>query len=980
MKKKKRSAPPPAKPGVARQHLLDNYSEIPEDGDLKIGHVLYLFHENEKSVAKTIRAICSSLPVPCDIDPNAMKSIVNSFESFQNLGREADKLRFVELCAEHFTSFVVRIIPTEPMDTSTSSDTPDVIMQPHQPEPQPSTSVECATTDPHLSSDTLPSHAAVAECDTLLTPASVTPSPNLRHGFLTPRKLSFKKRLDFLSNQRSLQKQRYFKKVAKLKAKLDLERVTELKYMNQALARRKDSMKVKDAKITLLKKQLKQNQVGTAEEQLQALKCTHKRLKESNKGKRKNRKVCETVSKEEHMKVKRQLSEKEELVKDYENEICELREKLEEVHSTEKSEEKQTKKDGKTYGTNMRMMVYDSIVNQVPTQNIPNLIQNHAKRYGEVLTSVPHRTTVEQMARELDCIADLKSAELAMKTKDLTLGFDATTQEGVHINSIHFNTISECDLVAVDELPGGTAEDYHGHITASVDHLADTHSDYHQEEYQHCRSTIISNISNTMNDRAVVNQATIRKVNESWGKTLNELNCHLHPLDTIASKCRSTLKSLETENGNLFGNDSIIGNLVLQINKLRYKDGKGDPKGFKTFLDDNNLPRGLLPRYRGNRLHILFHICGKLFEHHELLLNFFSTGALSCGGLVSSLKKDFASKTALTEMQVLGLTGKLLTGPWMQTFYTSAENSISHMDGVEIVKNVLSSLRDIASAPLNILQQTRDFFGGELKDDDLTLNKLMIQPPKTEMFSVMLAACLKSIIEVIERQYHRYFEMDVTEQLREQTQSARCHNIDSEEIMGMFSAGKERAKHANLDFLVARMRGRKNKVVEWLDDMGIEKREKIVTWAIGRGRKKRAVNRKKDSEVRQELSRRAANKRQKITEKERKNIEKKLNCVEAGNLKTVFPEIAEDIHSDLVGILQGTVVGRNICHTWYDEETNEKTIWSGRIEKLKKRKGNIYCYKIAYWADDGSYEDAEDFEILKLALAADRICEDLLFC
>ncbi len=77
--------------------------------------------------------------------------------------------------------------------------------------------------------------------------------------------------------------------------------------------------------------------------------------------------------------------------------------------------------------------------------------------------------------------------------------------------------------------------------------------------------------------------------------------------------------------------DCVIANIVLQVNKLRYKDGKGDPKGFQTFLQDNNLPKGLIhvPRYRGNRLHILFHI----ISHYELFLDFFSLGSVTCGGL-----------------------------------------------------------------------------------------------------------------------------------------------------------------------------------------------------------------------------------------------------------------------------------------------------------------------------------------------------------
>ena len=145
------------------------------------------------------------------------------------------------------------------------------------------------------------------------------------------------------------------------------------------------------------------------------------------------------------------------------------------------------------------------------------------------------------------------------------------------------------------------------------------------------------------------NYTTIRKVNEFRGKTLNEPNCHLHPLDTIASSRRSPLKSLETAKGDLFAKDCVAGNLVLQVSKLRYKDGNWDPKGFKTFLQDNDMPKGIIPRYRGNRLHTLFHICGKLIHLHKTFLICFTTG--KCGGLVSSIRKDFESKTGIMDIR-----------------------------------------------------------------------------------------------------------------------------------------------------------------------------------------------------------------------------------------------------------------------------------------------------------------------------------------
>ncbi len=72
-------------------------------------------------------------------------------------------------------------------------------------------------------------------------------------------------------------------------------------------------------------------------------------------------------------------------------------------------------------------------------------------------------------------------------------------------------------------------------------------------------------------------------------------------------------------------------------------------------------------------------------------------------------------------------------------------------------------------------------------------------------------------------------------------------------------------------------------------------------------------------EVRKEMSVRAANKRQKKSEKERKALERKLKDIDSNNIPKVFPDITRDVCSGLTDILNGTLVGRTICHTWYDE-------------------------------------------------------------
>jgi len=66
---------------------------------------------------------------------------------------------------------------------------------------------------------------------------------------------------------------------------------------------------------------------------------------------------------------------------------------------------------------------------------------------------------------------------------------------------------------------------------------------------------------------------------------LNDLNFHLHHLDSFASATRVALKKLEQSNGKGYGNDCIAANLILQINKFRYKNNKGDPHAFISFLE-----------------------------------------------------------------------------------------------------------------------------------------------------------------------------------------------------------------------------------------------------------------------------------------------------------------------------------------------------------------------------------------------------------
>lgn len=537
---------------------------------------------------------------------------------------------------------------------------------------------------------------------------------------------------------------------------------------------------------------------------------------------------------------------------------------------------------------------------------------------------------------------------------------------------MHITTETKCYAAAVDELPGGTAEDYSTHIIETIDNLASVHSYFYNGDYQDTRSKIIDNISNTLTDRCAANHAAILLVNESWDKTLNELNCHLHPLDSIAIKTRSALKECEDALAlkKLWGNDCSAGNIVMAMNKLRYKDGKGDPRGFVTFLDNQKLPRGILPRYRGNRLHILFHICGVFIQHYTVFMKFLEKGT-SCGGLRASLLSDFRSTTGHVQMQVLGLLGKLLTGPWMKKFYRAAVNQIDHVEAIYVVKEVVTRLKEQRS-PLDLLTQSNDFFGDALKDSDETLQKLRDPPKDEDLFKVMMEACLGAIVEVLERQYKKYFEIDLTEKLKEETKSARTHNIDAEEIMGMFSASKKRSPNATLCFLSCKMRAQKNKTVGFLEDLDTEKRDAILKKAVKLGQVQRQRRRVKQNDLREELSKRQAMKEQAKEITARNKLERKLKNIQIKDLEEKFPELEKPKLEKITELLSGKAVGRNMCHVWCEE--GKRIVYNGRIVKMKAK--GKRCV-VAYWGEDESYEDATDFDMSVFALAADLIADDL---
>lgn len=676
--------------------------------------------------------------------------------------------------------------------------------------------------------------------------ATSTIRSSRRRAPATPKKIQLRKRLDFVTKSKVDMKKQYKVKVAKLKSTINFAKVNQIKYLSQDIRRKKNMLTKRNATITMLKSQLANTLVG---EELNRMKKCAKNVKRSKRLLKKR--VSKALDKSESeivvqvLDFEEKLAEKDGRIKELEDENCTLKESVSNEPSTSVFQT-----EGRDYPTTVRMFCYDCLVNNVPTNSVPTLLKQFGKRAGVAIDPVPVRNTVENMCRELGVISDVMSAEVLLAEDNLTIAFDATTQEGLHVNSVHITTKDKAYVLAVDQLPGGTAEDYSNHVNQAINTVTDTYCKlYNHVDFNETRNKIICNISNSMTDRAAVNHATIRQLELDWGKNINELNCHLHPLETIASSVRSVLKHCEPEDlsKKLFGSECISHQVILNMNKVRFKDGKGDPKGFINALETHNLPKGFLPRYRGNRLHIMFDIACKLHEFDSFFNAFLTESPVTCGGLQTALCHDYMEPVTKVELQVLGLLGKLLTGPWMTKFYTSTTSQISHIDGIGAIKEVITVLHDMAADPMSTLETTTDFFGNVLAKSP-TIQSLQSAPVDEALFQRMMTASALKIIDVLQRQYERYFNVDITDVLRAETESARCHNIDAETIMGMFSASKAHAPNATMSFISSSIKARKNKVVDFLDDLEKEKREQVISMAVTYGRKQTIRKREKENQ------------------------------------------------------------------------------------------------------------------------------------
>ena len=96
----------------------------------------------------------------------------------------------------------------------------------------------------------------------------------------------------------------------------------------------------------------------------------------------------------------------------------------------------------------------------------------------------------------------------------------------------------------------------------------------------------------------------------------------------------------------------------------------------------------------------------------------------------------------------------------------------------------------------------------------------------------MIKTMLESSLCELQRQYYRpYMEMNFGE-VKKVTGSTRVHNMDAEEMVGLFSAVQDRAPNATMLSLSSKIKTTRNTIVDWIQDQPEDQQRRLISLAI----------------------------------------------------------------------------------------------------------------------------------------------------
>jgi hypothetical protein len=257
-----------------------------------------------------------------------------------------------------------------------------------------------------------------------------------------------------------------------------------IKQLNQTIKRQKEI-------ITHLREKLSKTEKSTASAAKEVKKSEAKKFEEKLKS------AKEKLEQQKKEIVKTYKSARKDLSDQFGEQLASALETLEEDTSCIS-----LTRSSRAFEWNIRCLVYSCILCNVATGQVATLLKHICKILNITVdpAAFPSRSTIQQMALEIGTWSDIQACELLFDNSNITLGFDATTQEGIHVNVIYMTVGEKCYVLSLEQLPGGTAHDYSSHFMRTICHLADIYSMFHDLSVNEVKKKMCNNISTIMSD------------------------------------------------------------------------------------------------------------------------------------------------------------------------------------------------------------------------------------------------------------------------------------------------------------------------------------------------------------------------------------------------------------------------------------------------------------------------------------------------
>ena len=298
-------------------------------------------------------------------------------------------------------------------------------------------------------------------------------------------------------------------------------------------------------------------------------------------------------------------------------------------------------------------------------------------------------------------------------------------------------------------------------------------------------------------------------------------------------------------------------------------------------------------------------------------------------------------------------------------------------------------VKELAENSTSVLQSTEDCFGHPLLEDEV-LGALQggIEEDVVQ-FKGTMDALLKGSVSVLERQLSEYLTGSLSSPTPEQLKDAKpapAHNMESERILALTDSQWRRAPNATMGFIDSKVRGKKNNTLESLRCKSFDEQDQLISFAVTKARKFRALRKKREEDMREIYQRRM---KQKMLTKDKqlrgkvgKKIEAAISNVPANfteDLSSLLPHIDISMCEAIIPFVQdpGVLVGQNIHHIW--DVDAEDILYAGNIIEIKQPKNKPAKVRVAYWLPELNENEAEDTNIKLSELLTDFLLGDMTF-